>query len=868
MTELADMTAEKASGVGGESAEARGSIKIEGGSGSGEASRMSIQLIDSSRSIASSGSDSTSGTSSASPSRPSSQLSTSRPSVKFASPRTLVMSFPSARSDTSADLSARMASGSNSQDTSALSSSRQLAASSSSSSGSAHFEHELALQRREFEHRFTHFQQSLSAEQLSADCTAYRHQVAAMSEQLAVQELFMACQRVELAHFYQLRHRDEQQRLWETQQAKERARLEAEQQEVQNDQLLSRLGSAVSAASSHSTTASELSDSPSAPSTASTRAKQSSRPATPPSAASSVSSVLAAAIGAQTSARPSAFPSAAASPYGRSSPYSLTSPASSRPTTAGLLSPSRSGSAAPSNLSAYTSPFASSAPRPISSFSPSPLSSRLLSTASSYPLRSSASSIVSPPYQSSPEPALSDVLALTESLLAQTDEALQAERAKSDALQTAMADMERRATATSRQYDADTAEIKEQLRIRAAVCSKQEEALHRLTFENHSLVQQIIQIQQQLQQQHSQQPTHPARPVQPSSHHLSAASHTSQSGSARHAVNMRDKSGGLFPPIPSASASASVTTGRLSKSRFVQPPPAAALSNGFSTDSSHASPISTAALGWSQGWKSYTSDGTLADERDESKEQLVAPGSNDKQLEHNTQAVARAPLLLFPTLQAYAAAIDDASDKAGDQSQHQDQQSAEVMDDGEVVVAASPRTSMPASNSAAPLPPRVADKSSVPDVTAHSSDASFTLSSSSPPNQVHTVSPALQPPPSPLSPDQLHLHAQFQRPPTSSAHDKQPPRIPSALRQRSTVTPTSQAASASLPADGLAVHASSFTKGPPAALRAAQWAAEGRLEEGGEQHESHETGRQLNAVAVDESEQGWVVEAGGASRLQ
>ena len=84
--------------------------------------------------------------------------------------------------------------------------------------------------------------------------------------------------------------------------------------------------------------------------------------------------------------------------------------------------------------------------------------------------------------------------------------------------------------------------MKEQLRIRAAVCSKQEEALHRLTFENHSLVQQIIQLQ------HTHlQPTQPNQPTQPASHHLSAAAATATaySISARAAMGVRDKSGGV-----------------------------------------------------------------------------------------------------------------------------------------------------------------------------------------------------------------------------------------------------------------------------------------------------------------------------------
>ena len=820
------------------------SSTVQRTAGSSKGVAMDLKL-DSSRSSAS-GVDSDA-SSASSTSRPASQLSTGRPSVKFASPRTLVVSFSDTARSHSLDTSANATPAS----TSAPSSSR-LAVSPSPQSSSAHFDAELALQRREFEQRFVEFQQRVSAEQRHADCVSYRQQIAAMSEQLAVQELFMACQRVELAQFYLLRQQEEQQRLWEAQQAQDRARMEVERNGMQDDEQHSRLDSGASNSTADST-ASDAVNSTSASIAASPTLHPPSRPATPSSALSSVSSVLEAAVSAphqqhqhhSASSRPSAHHSVSASPFSIRPSSSSSSLSASRPASAALLSPRRTATAASSNYSAFTSPFVSSAARSasvLSSVSLAPYSSSV-----AHQFISSAASVGSVSSHSSPEPALADVLSMTESLLAQTDESLQAERSKCETLQSTIADMQRRAAATSRQYDADTAEIREQLRIRAAVCTRQEEALHRLTFENHSLVQQIIQLQHQLQSQQSQQQTHPARFAQPSSHHLPAANSTQQTVFARPAVGVREKSVSLFPPIPSASAASSVTVGRLSKSRFVQPPPAASLATGFHTDSSHASPISTAALGWSQGWKSYTSDNSGTSEVDESKEQLSMQWSME-QLNANSKGVARTPLLLYPSLPSHR--IDSDTLEEDEQPQHL----ATLNGDEEVVVASSPLAST--------APPHPESTAAVAE-----SDEAPTSDLSVPP-LIHVTTPILQPPAPALSPEQLHLHAQFHRPPLP-AHESQPSRVPAVLRSRAA---KSNAATAPLAAESLIVKATSFTAGPssiaPAAhLEDEEGAAEQIRSKDGVRNE-YTTAQQRGALALaaapeDESEQGWIVETSG-----
>ena len=827
---------------------------------------MDVKL-DSSRSLGSgAGSGSDSGLSSAATSRPSSQLSTSRPSVKFASPRTLVMSFPHQTASESADPSATPTPAS----TSAPSSSRlPVASSSSSHTAAAHFEHELALQRREFEHRFADFQQLMSAEQAVADCAAYREQLAAMSEQLAVQELFMACQRVELAHFYQQRQREEQQRVWEMQQVQERLRLESERQDGQDEQR-GRMDSAASVASDLSA-ASDVQLLTSSPTATSPQLTRPSRPATPSSALSSVSSVLDAAVSAHSSARPSALQSVNASPFAVRpfSSSSSTSPSAFRPPSASLLSPRRVASAATANHSAFASPFVSSAHRSasvLSALSHSSSSSYAPSAAAGpYPFFSSAASVASPLSQSSPEPALADVLAMTESLLAQTDESLQAERVRTEMLQSTIADLQRRAAATSRQYDADTGEIREQLRIRALVCSKQEEALHRLTFENHSLVQQIIQLQQQLHSHshsHSQQqPSHPARAMQPSSHHLPAASPALPSSTVHPAAAVRDKSGLLFPPILSAIASSSVGAGRLSKSRFVQSPPAASLSAGFHTDSSHASPISTAALGWSQGWKSYTTDANSGTTQlDESKEQMSL-SSNEHTTDSHDAATARTALLLFPALQPHSRAGNDSSNDEGEQPQ----QPQQLSEDAEIVIASSPLALTAPSPLHFTAAPTAAEAQPAADAAIPTASSAI---SSSRQSLVHRHTATLQPPPTQPSPEQLHLHDHSHRPPLPPP-DTQPARVPALLRSRAakaaaTLTVTGLA-------DTLAVQATSFTKGPPTAMRSAYGEQQQQHEEEEQQRDraggawSDHAGPQhrtaVASAAADESEQGWVVDA-------
>ena len=712
--------------------------------------------------------------SAASTSRPSSRLSVGRPSVQFASPRTLVVSFPD---------SARYDSSDSSASASALSSARVPPSSSSSFSSlpasSAHFEHELALQRREFEQRFADFQQRTAGEQSAAECAAYRAQGAAMREQLRVQELFMACQRVELAHFHQQRQREEQQRQWEARQAEEHARLEGERREADDSAQRTRMDS-VASQSSADPFASDSSQP--ASTSATTDASHPSRPATSASALSSISSVLDAAVSA--SARSSLAHSTTASPFAARPTSSSSSLSASRLSSAALLSPRRAATAASSVPSAFASPFLSSAARSASLLSLASSSSYphsvFLSASGSYPFLASASA-ASLPSQSSPEPSLADVLALTESLLSQTDESLQAERRRCAELDSSIVALERQAAATSRQYDADSAEVREQLRIRAAVCAKQEEALHRLTFENHSLVQQIVHMQ--LAQQQQQQPAHPTRTVQPSSHHLPAAAAVPQSVTPRAAV--RDKSGGMFPPIPSASvAASSASVGRLSKSRFVQPPPAVALAAGFQSDSSHASPISSAALGWSQGWKSYHSEQLQHGGADgsghsatEQKEQL-SQGWSMRQLDTEHSGVVRAPLLLFPTLQPSAPAYSDSSE-----SEQRLQLSYEAGDNVEVVVASSPlaQSSQPQQlHSTATL----VDGTKPPLHSLLEPAASSPEATTAQPAQLHVSSATLQLPTVQSSPEQLHLHAHFHRP-AQPPHDTQPPRVPPVLRQQS-----------------------------------------------------------------------------------
>ena len=803
--------------------------------GSGQQGMSGALQLDSFRSSAST-SDSSGVSSVASTSRPSSQRSHGRPAVTFASPRTLAVHFPdTARSSNSLDPSATATPDS----TSAPSSSRLPA---SLLSSTAHFEHELALQRREFEQRFVDFQQRTAAEQSHAERASSREQIAAMSEQLAVQELFMACQRVELAHFYQQRLRDEQHRLWQTQQAQDRARMESEQRDVQDEQRSRTESTASEASVSQPTAVSELT--PSAASGAvSPSMHRSSRPATSSSSLSSVSSVLDAALSAHqqhASHRSSGLQSVTASPFSlRPASASSSSLSASRPSSAALLSPRRAATAAASIHSAFTPPFASAA-RSASAIFTGSLPSQQSSAAGVYPLLSSAGSVASTSSHSTVEPALADVLALTESLLAQTDASLQAERSNSELLQTTIADMQQRAEVTSRQYDADTAEIREQLRIRATVCSRQEEALHRLTFENHSLVQQIIQLQQQLPQQ---LPTHPAKPTQPSSHHLPAAALTEQPVTSRHAAAIRDRSGCLFPPIPSASSVSSVPLGRLSKSRFVQPPPAVTLASGFHTASSHASPISTAALGWSQGWKTYSShhDHSGADQRDESKEQWSVPWSmSTNQPDANDgDAATRAPLLLFPPLQAAADVSGESSD--GDERSRV----ASISDHAEVIVASSPLAiSAPSQQHFGPAPD---DNSSAPLPDGFLTPAASPLH--------HITSPTLQPPATPLSPEKLHLHAHFHRPPPST-HDAQPSRSAAVLRQRS--AKASLATPAVVAVDALVVQATAFTAGPHAAAKREVHSEQREAKEKDEWGEDA-TGQQRVAPA-DESERGWVVE--------
>ena len=351
--------------------------------------------------------------------RPFSQLSTGRPSVQFASPRTLAVNFPDSARYGSVDSSAAASPGS----TSALSSSRvPLSSSSSVAAGSAHFEHELALQRREFEQRFADFQQRVSTDQTAADCAAYRRQIAAMSEQLTVQELFMACQRVELAHFHRQRQR-------EVQQAEQQARTDIERREKQYDEQRSRVDSAATHSSVHAL----MSDA--ALSTA--NPSRPSRPATPTSALSSVSSVLEAAVSA--SSRSSAAQTVPASPYSIRPSSSSLPPSVSRPASAVLLSPRRPATAATAFQSALASPFHSLAARSasvLSTSSPPPYAHPSSAAAvGAYPFLSSAASATSLPSHSSPEPSLSDVLTLTESLLSQTDESLQAERRQCAMLQ-------------------------------------------------------------------------------------------------------------------------------------------------------------------------------------------------------------------------------------------------------------------------------------------------------------------------------------------------------------------------------------------------------------------------------------------------
>ena len=821
-------------------------VTAVGGAGAGSSSSNSdgvstesnavlASKVDASRSV---GSGSDSGESSAAStsrptSRPASQPSIGRLSVTFASPRTLVVNYPNSSRSNSSDPSTILTPGSAAGPSSPL---------PPSLASTAHFEHELALQRSEFEQRFVVFQQQMSVEQSQAECVSYRQQVAAMSEQLAVQELFMACQRVELAHFHEQRQRDEQQRAWQVQQPQDMACMDS-----------SWIDSGASDVSSTHCTA--TSDSPASTTTTSAGWHRPSGPATPSSVLSSVSSVLDAAVSSHHSA--TYIPTV--SPFTAQPSSSSLSPSSARPASAVTSSPRRPATAATSTRSAFASPFASSAGRSVSVLATASLPPHL-SSAGVRPSVSFTPSLSSSPTQPSSDAALADVLAMTESLLAATDDSLQAEQANTSVLQSTIADMQRRAAVTSRQYDADTAEIREQLRIRAAVCTKQEEALHRLTFENHSLVQHIIQLQHQLQHtQQSQQPTHPTRPVQTSSHHLPAATSTQQSSTTRRLLGARDRGGGLFPPISSASAASSHTTAaRLSKLRFVQPPPAPSLATGFCTDSSHASPISTAALGWSQGWKSYSSDDSPTTQHDESKEQLGLPWSVEK-LGPNSSAVDDSPLVLIPPLPAVSGVTSESSDTDKQpQLEHEERQNAEIVI-SPLAMTVGQAAFVAAGTAEAHVPSSPTD--------SHTAAASALESSADRPTvaqlNVHTAS--LQLPAAPLSPEQRHLHAHFHRPPPP--HDTQPPRLPSALRSRSSrVTAVERASAAS---DHLTLLATSFKGGPHAATLSATDNTQGVEESGQEddgwgRHVADEQRAVLEAPAADESERGWIVEAGGA----
>ena len=385
----------------------------------------------------------------------------SRPTVTFATlphsialPLSTVSSSPSPRPSSSPSLPPS----SSRPQSSARSRSSSL---SIDSYRSPSVEHHLNTLRREFEQRFLVYQKRCAADPLTLELTACRAQVRALTEQLMVQELFMACQRVELAHFY-------------------------------------------------------------------TR---------PPTAAL---------------------------------PPSTSSSSSTATITLGLGLLSR-----PDTSSEVSSPAPS---HPLTSYSPTP---------------------TTPSAATTPAVPLTDLLSMTEALLAQTETQLTAERALTAELTDRIAELDALIAAHQARFVADTAELRAQVELRGRVIEQQEAALDRLTFENRALIDQLTQAREQLRGFGT---------GGGSSHQLPPATSL-----AAH--------GGVVDPPQHGMTGGGGVIGRVrtrpSKSRFVQASTSATPS---------IPPISPAALGLRQEWKTFRTAAHGADVGgggEERKEQVI-----------------------------------------------------------------------------------------------------------------------------------------------------------------------------------------------------------------------------------------------------
>ena len=533
--------------------------------------------------------------------------------------------------------------------------------------------------RREFEQRFLVYQKRVSSDALVLENAAYKEQVRAMTEQLMVQELFMACQRVELARFF----------------TAERA--------AASSALVTDPDPTAAAAASAQTEVVPLREGEVQALDGTTRAAATSDALPqPPTAASSVS-ISSAVDAAVQEPRSSIIPGSIAA--------SLESP---RPQSASQLpiSPRTAGSHEFSSVA----------------------SSRPYTGASSSYGMSVASTFIS----AFPSPTLSalsavpsvELLSMTEALLTQTEVQLQEERTLASSLGSRVASLERDITVNHTQHEADTAELRAQVALRTRVCTQQEEALHRLTFENRSLIDQLLHLQQQ------QQADPPHKHEQPSSHHLPPAASLAVAGAHSGMPNTHT----AVPVTPHGGVGRS----KPSRGRFVQPPP---LSNPSFPAASQV--VSTGALGFSQEWKAYNKNTTSSPSlpyTPQSFQQAVMDRPKDEERKEQLSADhERLRSMVLPALPSHRLSIQPPSSSAS---------SSALVSDGEILISASPVGVAPAPVVFPPIVPSSQDNDGP---AAPSPSASG----------VHTflaVFPDPQPPP---SPQQLHLHPAYHRAPTS-----------------------------------------------------------------------------------------------------
>ena len=578
----------------------------------------------------------------------------------------------------------------------------------------SNYEMSIAIQRREFEQRFLVYQKRVSADSLHTDNVALREQLTVLKQQIAIQEIFLACQRSELANFHYHHKQPPTERI-SSAESTEAANGEdtKRQQQQEGEGPVTQQAEVVVVQPADA----RLQPYPSPPASAISVSSASS--------VSSSASVSATTAGSSRSQTPVVAESRPVSSPAPPSP----SPVPSTPSLSGLFDAVIKSELA----SRPASRLGTASSQPVAQLSASPFADLLFE--SSPPVPDLSLSVPGTAAASRPaDGELTELLALTDTQLSQAEDELLLERAVSERLTARVDELERRVEELQAGHVLDTREIRAQLELRAQVCSRQEEALHRLTFENRSLIQQLIDLQQQ-------QPS-----SSPSSHHLPPASSLPQPGSSKFAAN----AGREMIAMAKLTSASAASSSRPSRSRFIAPP---------SPGSAASSALHSAALGLSQDWKPYGASlsaslapsplpsvsvsvsvsGRVAADRErrrdeEWKEQLSSPA---------------VPTLSLPAIQInLPAAVEQPA----------------ASDSSEVIVSSSPRSPLTVFP---PLLPAAAAASAFPSSALPSSPLPAPVSSA--PASIRLITQAFEPPPHSPSPQQLHLHDAFYRQPPPHA---------------------------------------------------------------------------------------------------